>query len=195
MSILDSKIPEGPLAEKWNKHKAKIKVVSPANKRKLEIIVVGTGLGGASAAASLAELGYKVKAFCYQDSPRGRIPSLHRAVLMRLKTIKTTTTRFSGCFTIPSKEVTTAHAKPMFTVWPKYLPTSSTSAWHRESRLAANTAGCSPTAHLAGCWFHVLFMPGTNRTTIAHWRLPGTEPPDFARKCGNVQSPRNARRG
>ena len=70
MSILESKIPEGPLGEKWNKHKASIKVVSPANKRKLEIIVVGTGLGGASAAASLAELGYKVKAFCYQDSPR-----------------------------------------------------------------------------------------------------------------------------
>jgi len=70
MSILDSKIPEGPLAEKWNRHKSAIKVVSPANKRKLEIIVVGTGLGGASAAASLAELGYKVKSFCYQDSPR-----------------------------------------------------------------------------------------------------------------------------
>ncbi|MEN8117683.1 MAG: fumarate reductase/succinate dehydrogenase flavoprotein subunit [Bacteroidota bacterium] len=70
MSILESKIPEGPLAEKWNKHKAAIKVVSPANKRKLEVIVVGTGLGGASAAASLAELGYKVKAYCYQDSPR-----------------------------------------------------------------------------------------------------------------------------
>ena len=70
MIKLDSKIPEGPLAEKWEKHKSNIKVVSPANKRKLEIIVVGTGLGGASAAASLAELGYKVKAFCYQDSPR-----------------------------------------------------------------------------------------------------------------------------
>jgi succinate dehydrogenase / fumarate reductase flavoprotein subunit len=70
MSILNSKIPEGPLAEKWSKHKANIKVVSPANKRKLEVIVVGTGLGGASAAASLAELGYNVKAFCYQDSPR-----------------------------------------------------------------------------------------------------------------------------
>ncbi|WP_372950777.1 fumarate reductase/succinate dehydrogenase flavoprotein subunit [Mariniphaga sp.] len=70
MSILDSKIPKGPLAEKWNRHKENIKVVSPANKRKLEVIVVGTGLGGASAAASLAELGYKVKAFCYQDSPR-----------------------------------------------------------------------------------------------------------------------------
>lgn len=70
MSILNSKIPEGPLAEKWSRHKAGIKVVSPANKRKLDIIVVGTGLGGASAAASLAELGYNVKAFCYQDSPR-----------------------------------------------------------------------------------------------------------------------------
>jgi succinate dehydrogenase / fumarate reductase flavoprotein subunit len=70
MSKLESKIPAGPLAEKWINHKMAIKVVSPANKRKLEIIVVGTGLGGASAAASLAELGYKVKVFCYQDSPR-----------------------------------------------------------------------------------------------------------------------------
>ena len=70
MYKFDSKIPDGPLAEKWSRHKAKINVVSPANKRKLEVIVVGTGLGGASAAASLAELGYNVKAFCYQDSPR-----------------------------------------------------------------------------------------------------------------------------
>ena len=67
---LDAKIPAGPLAEKWNNHKAAIKVVSPANKRKLDIIVVGTGLGGASAAASLGELGYNVKVFCIQDSPR-----------------------------------------------------------------------------------------------------------------------------
>ena len=70
MQKIDSKIPEGPVAEKWSRHKSAIKVVSPANKRKLDIIVVGTGLGGASAAASLAELGYNVKAFCYQDSPR-----------------------------------------------------------------------------------------------------------------------------
>jgi len=67
---LDSKIPEGPLAEKWTRHKFNIKLVNPANKRKYDIIVVGTGLGGASAAASLAELGYNVKNFCYQDSPR-----------------------------------------------------------------------------------------------------------------------------
>ncbi len=67
---LDSKIPAGELAQKWSNHKAAIKVVSPANKRKLDIIIVGTGLGGASAAASLGELGYNVKVFCIQDSPR-----------------------------------------------------------------------------------------------------------------------------
>ncbi len=67
---LDSKIPEGPLGEKWSKHKFNLKLVNPANKRKYEVIVVGTGLAGASAAASLAELGYNVKAFCFQDSPR-----------------------------------------------------------------------------------------------------------------------------
>jgi succinate dehydrogenase / fumarate reductase flavoprotein subunit len=68
--ILDSKIPDGPLAEKWTKHKFSLKLVNPANKRKYNIIVVGTGLAGASAAASLAELGYNVQAFCFQDSPR-----------------------------------------------------------------------------------------------------------------------------
>ena len=67
---LDAKTPAGALAEKWSNHKAAIKVVSPANKRKLDIIVVGTGLGGASAAASLGELGYNVKIFCISDSPR-----------------------------------------------------------------------------------------------------------------------------
>ena len=71
-SKLISKIPEGPLAEKWSKRKAEIRIVSPNNKRKrkLEVIVVGTGLGGASAAASLGELGYNVKIFCISDSPR-----------------------------------------------------------------------------------------------------------------------------
>src|SRR3978361_1993673 len=67
---LSAKIPEGPLAEKWSKHKFDLKLVNPANKRKYDIIVVGTGLAGASAAASLAELGYDVACFCFQDSPR-----------------------------------------------------------------------------------------------------------------------------
>jgi succinate dehydrogenase / fumarate reductase flavoprotein subunit len=67
---LDAKIPGGPLEQKWDRHRAELKLVNPANKRKFEVLVVGTGLAGASAAASLAELGYRVKAFCFQDSPR-----------------------------------------------------------------------------------------------------------------------------
>jgi succinate dehydrogenase / fumarate reductase flavoprotein subunit len=67
---LDSRIPGGALPEKWSRHKFELKLVSPANKRKFEVIVVGTGLAGASAAATLGEQGYAVKVFCIQDSPR-----------------------------------------------------------------------------------------------------------------------------
>ena len=70
MATLDSKIPSGPLEKKWKKHKFESKLVNPANRRKYTIIVVGSGLAGASAAASLGEMGYNVKCFCYQDSPR-----------------------------------------------------------------------------------------------------------------------------
>src|SRR4028118_2044857 len=68
--MLDAKIPEGTLEKKWEDYKGHCKLVNPANKRKLEIIVIGTGLAGASAAAALGELGYKVKAFSFHDSPR-----------------------------------------------------------------------------------------------------------------------------
>ena len=67
---LDAKIPDGPLAEKWDNYRGKMKLVNPANKRKFNIIVVGTGLAGSSASATLAELGYNIKTFCIQDSPR-----------------------------------------------------------------------------------------------------------------------------
>ncbi|MFM7767788.1 MAG: FAD-binding protein, partial [Bacteroidota bacterium] len=67
---LNSNTPSGPLSEKWDNHKFNLKLVNPANKRKYDVIIVGTGLAGASAAASLAELGYNVKTFCFQDSPR-----------------------------------------------------------------------------------------------------------------------------
>ncbi|PCI11275.1 MAG: succinate dehydrogenase flavoprotein subunit [Flavobacteriaceae bacterium] len=70
MAILDSKVPEGPIKDKWTNYKNKIDLVNPANKRNIDIIIVGTGLAGGSAAATLAEQGYNVKAFCYQDSPR-----------------------------------------------------------------------------------------------------------------------------
>jgi succinate dehydrogenase / fumarate reductase, flavoprotein subunit len=67
---LDAKVPDGPLAQKWDRHRFELKLVNPANKRKFDIIVVGTGLAGGSASATLAELGYNVKTFCFQDSPR-----------------------------------------------------------------------------------------------------------------------------
>ena len=67
---LDGQIPSGPIAEKWDKHQFELKLVNPANKRKHTLIVVGTGLAGASAAATLAELGYNVLSFCLQDTPR-----------------------------------------------------------------------------------------------------------------------------
>jgi succinate dehydrogenase / fumarate reductase flavoprotein subunit len=70
MGKLNSKIPDGPLAQKWTKYKASVKLVNPANKKKLEIIVIGTGLSGAGASSALGEMGYSVKTFCYQDSPR-----------------------------------------------------------------------------------------------------------------------------
>ena len=70
MGKLNSKIPDGPLAMKWTRYKSSVKLVNPANKKKLEIIVIGTGLSGAGASSALGELGYSVKTFCYQDSPR-----------------------------------------------------------------------------------------------------------------------------
>ena len=67
---LDSRIPEGPIQDKWEARKFQLKLVLPANKRKYKVLVVGSGLAGAAAAASMAELGYQVECFCYQDSPR-----------------------------------------------------------------------------------------------------------------------------
>jgi succinate dehydrogenase / fumarate reductase flavoprotein subunit len=67
---LNAKIPSGPIEKKWEKHRFDMKLVNPSNKRKYSVIVVGSGLAGAAGAASMAELGYNVKCFCYQDSPR-----------------------------------------------------------------------------------------------------------------------------
>ena len=127
MATIDSKIPEGALAEKWTNYKAHQKLVNPANKRRLDIIVVGTGLAGASAAASLGALGFKVLNFCIQDSPR-RAHSIAAQVSMLLRIIKMMVTLFTVFSTIQSKVVTTVHAKLTFIVWQKCQMLSSTSA-------------------------------------------------------------------
>ena len=105
---LDSKIPEGPLAEKWTKHKFNLKLVNPANKRKYDIIVVGTGLAGASAAASLAELGYNVKAFVFRTAREERIVLPPREGSTQQKIIKTMAIACNAFSMIRLKAATTA---------------------------------------------------------------------------------------
>ena len=127
MTKIDSKIPEGQLAEKWSNYKAHQKLVNPANKRRLDIIVVGTGLAGASAAASLGEISeYSISVF--RIHPAVLTLLQHRVVSTQLKTIKMMVTRFTVFSTIQSKAVTTVHAKPTFTVWLRYQTLSSTNA-------------------------------------------------------------------
>ena len=122
---LISKIPDGPLAEKWTKRKSEIHLVSPNNKRKLEIIVVGTGLGGASAAASLGELGYNVKVFCISDSPRRAHSIAAQGGINAAKNYQNDNE---------------------YTVLRKSAQPSSTSALRRVFRSRANTAATWPTA-------------------------------------------------
>jgi heterodisulfide reductase subunit A-like polyferredoxin len=92
---LNTNIPSGPIEQAWDKARFDMKLVSPANKRGHSLIVVGSGLAGASATASLGELGYNVKCFCFQDSPRARILSPLKAASMRPRITLTTATAFT----------------------------------------------------------------------------------------------------
>ncbi len=101
-SKLDSKIPPGPIDKKWTDHKGHIRIVAPANKRRIDIIVVGTGLAGGAAAASLAEMGYNVKAFCFQDSARrAHTASPHKGASTPRRTTRTTAIAPTVCSMTP----------------------------------------------------------------------------------------------
>lgn len=112
---LDSKIPAGPLKDKWKHHKDHMNLVAPNNRDKIDIIIVGTGLAGGSAAATLAEQGYNVKAFCYQDFLEEHTLLQLRGELTLLKTIKETVTLLTDCSMTRSKVEITAQEKLTYT--------------------------------------------------------------------------------
>src|SRR6266700_421458 len=103
IGTLDAKIPSGPLAGKWTNHKDHSRLISPNNRRKFDIIVVGSGLAGGSAAATLGELGYRVKCFCYQDSPRRAHSIAAQGGINAAKNYRTTATVFIACSMTQSK--------------------------------------------------------------------------------------------
>ncbi len=112
--ILNNKVPEGHLAQKWTDYKSEIPLVSPANKRNIEVIVVGTGLAGGSAAASLAEMGYRVKAFCFQDSPRRAHSIAAQGGINAAKNYQNDGDSVYRLFMIRSRAVTIVPERPMF---------------------------------------------------------------------------------
>jgi len=137
---LDSKIPAGELSQKWTQYRSSVPLVNPANKRNLEIIVVGTGLAGSSAAATLAEMGYKVKAFCFQDSPRRAHSIAAQGGINAAKNYQNDGDSVYRLFMIPSRVATIAPVRPMCIVWQRYQLPSSISAWHKAFPLPVNMA-------------------------------------------------------
>ena len=120
MTKLVDNIPEGPLVDKWTKYKADAKLVNPANRRNIDVIVVGTGLAGGAAAASLGEMGFNVKSFCFQDSPRRAHSIAAQGGINAAKTIKMMETVPIDFFTIPLKEETIVLEKPTYIDWLKF---------------------------------------------------------------------------
>ena len=113
----NARIPSGPIQEMWDRSRFEMKLVNPANKRKYSVIVVGSGLAGGAGAATMAELGYNVKCFCYQDSPRRAHPSPRKAESTPPRITRTTATASGGCSTTPSRAAISAPARPTFTGW------------------------------------------------------------------------------
>jgi len=128
MLNLDAKLPGGPIEEAWTNHKDQLRLVGPNNRPKYKVLVVGTGLAGASAAASMAAMGYQVESFCFQDTKwkvsafktrRDALTASRLKVALTLrKTIATMAIRLGVCSPTRKRAVTSALARPMFTAWP-----------------------------------------------------------------------------
>lgn len=151
----DSKIPEGPLAEKWTYYKGHQKLVNPANKRRLDIIVIGTGLAGGFAAASLGELGFNVLNFCIQDSPRRAHSIAAQGGINAAKNYQNDGDSVYRLFYDTIKGGDYPLVKPTFTDWLKYRTTLLTNVLLKVYLLPANTAVYWITVHLVVHKFRV----------------------------------------
>ena len=150
--VADTKAPAGPIADKWTTRKFEAALVNPANRRKLDVIIVGTGLAGGAAAATLGEAGYNVKVVLLPGHARAaRTPSPRRAASTPRRTTRRTATPPTASSTTRSRAATTAPARPTSTGWPRSARTSSTSASRRACRSPASTAACSTTARSVAC--------------------------------------------
>jgi len=139
---LDSKIPAGPLEQKWSSHKMNSKLINPANKRKFNIIVVGSGLAGGAAAATLSELGYNVNGSGTKDRRAAPTPSPRKAASTHRKITATTATPFTAFSTTPSRAAISAPVRPTSIASPRFPAVSSTNASPKACLSPANMVGC-----------------------------------------------------
>ena len=150
--IADTKAPHDvPIAQRWEQRKFTAALVNPANRRKLRVIIVGSGLAGGAAAASLGEMGYNVDCFFYQDSARRAHSIAAQVVSTPRRTTATTTTPSTVSSTTRLRVVTTAPARTTSIASPRSAPTSSISASRRASPSPASTAASSTTAPSVAC--------------------------------------------
>ena len=171
MTKIDSKIPEGPVAEKWTNYKAHQKLVNPANKRRLDIIVVGTGLAGASAAASLGEMGFRVFNFCIQDSPRRAHSIAAQGGINAAKNYQNDGDSVYRLFYDTVKGGDYRARKLTFTVWLRFPTALSTNVWHKVFPSPANTAVCWITVLSVVLRYHVRSMPAAKPDSSCCWVL------------------------
>jgi succinate dehydrogenase / fumarate reductase flavoprotein subunit len=159
MSILDSKIPEGPISDKWTDYKDHLSLVAPNNRPKIDIIVVGTGLAGAAAAASLGEMGYNVKAFCFQDSPRRAHSIAAQGGINAAKNYQNDGDSVYRLFydTIKGGDYRAREANVHRLA--EVSGTSSINVWLKGFLLLVNTVVYWITVHLVERKFNVRFMP------------------------------------
>jgi succinate dehydrogenase/fumarate reductase flavoprotein subunit len=162
MAKLDSKVPKGRLSEKWTNHKSNINLVSPANKRLIDVIVVGTGLAGASASATLAELGYNVKTFCFQDSPRRAHSIAAQGGINAAK-------NYQGDGDSTHRLFYDTIKGPMFTAWQRYLPILLTNVLLKAYHLPEIMEGFWTTVPLVGYWCPEHSMPKDRRANSCFW--------------------------